>query len=181
VSGGASATASFIDKTVFGTVWKRLRRSPRVNAFRLAPANAAWNLTRGRATIHAETTHMTKASLIAASAVGISLLASVAQVQAQGRPSWCNSQGSLNAAERTVCATRSLWDLDYQLTLIYQSALNSVGSQRARLRRTQEDWVRVTRNGCNDDDTCLADVYERRISIVRSIDNRGSIEPNGLH
>ena len=41
--------------------------------------------------------------------------------------------------------------------------------------------MRVTRNGCNDDDICLTDVYQRRIAIVRSIDNRGSIEPNGTH
>ena len=84
-------------------------------------------------------------------------------------------------AERTICATRSLWDLDYQLNIIYQSALSSVGAERSRLVRSQEDWVRVTRNGCNEDDTCLADVYERRIAILRSIDNRGSIEPNGIH
>jgi uncharacterized protein len=118
---------------------------------------------------------------LAAAAVGLSLLASVGQAQAQGRPHWCNSQGGLNMAERTICATRSLWDLDYQLNIIYQSALNSVGAERSRLVRTQEDWVRVTRNGCNEDDTCLADVYERRIAILRSIDNRGSIEPNGIH
>jgi uncharacterized protein len=52
---------------------------------------------------------------------------------------------------------------------------------RSRLVRSQEDWVRVTRNGCNEDDTCLTDVYERRIDILRRIDNRGSIEPNGIH
>jgi uncharacterized protein len=118
---------------------------------------------------------------LAAATVGLSLLASVGQAQAQGRPHWCNSQGGLNMAERTICATRSLWDLDYQLNIIYQSALNSVGSERSRLVRSQEDWVRVTRNGCNEDDTCLTDVYERRIAILRSIDNRGSIEPNGIH
>lgn len=84
-------------------------------------------------------------------------------------------------AERTICSTKSLWGLDDQLNTIYQSALKSVGGERARLVKTQEDWVRVTRNGCNEDDTCLADVYERRIAILRSIDNRGSIEPNGTH
>ena len=63
------------------------------------------------------------------------------------------------------------------MSLIFASALKSVGKQRARLQKTQADWIRVTRNGCNDDDSCLTDVYQRRIAIVRSIDNRGSIEP----
>jgi uncharacterized protein len=131
--------------------------------------------------MHAKANNVTKASLIAVTAVSVSLLTFATQAQAQGRPSWCASQRSPNAAERTICATRSLWDLDYQLNIIYQSALESVGAQRARLQRSQADWVRVTRNGCNDDDGCLKDVYERRIAIVRSIDNRGSIEPNGTH
>jgi uncharacterized protein len=87
----------------------------------------------------------------------------------------------LNAAERTVCNTQSLWPLDEQLNLIFESALKSVGKERARLEKSQADWVRVTRNGCNGDDICLQDVYQRRIDIVRSIDNRGSIEPNGTH
>ena len=124
---------------------------------------------------------MTKASRIAAAVLGVSLLASAPQVQAQARPPWCGTQKSLNAAERTICASQSLSDLDNQLSTIFASALKSVGKQRARLQKTQADWVRVTRNGCNDDDICLTDVYQRRIAIVRSIDNRGSIEPNGTH
>ena len=129
---------------------------------------------------------MTKASLIAAAVLGVSLLAMAmatarAQDQSQARPSWCGTQKSLNAAERTICASQSLSDLDNQLSTIFASALKSVGKERARLQKTQADWVRVTRNGCNDDDICLTDVYQRRIAIVRSIDNRGSIEPNGTH
>jgi uncharacterized protein YecT (DUF1311 family) len=126
-------------------------------------------------------TTMIKAAALVASTVGVIFLASATHVQAQGRPSWCGSQESLNPAERTICQTRALWDLDYQMNIIYQSALQSVGGERSRLQRSQEDWVRVTRNGCNEDDDCLRDVYERRIAIVRSIDNRGSIEPNGIH
>jgi uncharacterized protein len=124
---------------------------------------------------------MTKASIIAVSAVAVSLLTFAARAQTQGPPPWCASQGSRGLAERTICTTRSLWNLDYQLNTIYQSALKSVGKERARLQQTQVDWVRVTRNGCNEDVDCLQDVYERRIAIVRSIDNRGSIVPNGTH
>ena len=128
---------------------------------------------------------MTKASLIAAAVLGVLVLASAPQAQtpaqAQARPPWCSTQKSLNAAERTICASQSLSQLDNQLSMIFTSALKSVGKERARLQKSQADWVRVTRNGCNDDDICLAEVYQRRIAIVRSIDNRGSIEPNGIH
>jgi len=124
---------------------------------------------------------VSRAFFIAASAAGFFAFAMQAQTEAQARPAWCGTQKEMNAAERTVCADASLGALDDQLTMIYESALKSVGSERAKLQKTQEDWIRVTRNGCNDDNTCLRDVYDRRISIVRSIDNRGSIEPNGTH
>jgi uncharacterized protein len=101
-----------------------------------------------------------------------------AAAQAQSRPSWCRSQASFNLAEQTICETRRLWDLDEQLNLIYEGALTSVGGERARLQRSQQDWVRVTRNGCNADDTCLEDVYSRRIDVLRRIDNRGHMNPN---
>jgi uncharacterized protein len=104
--------------------------------------------------------------------------ASAPEARAQGRPAWCGSQASMNLAERTICETRSLWDLDDQLNIIYRGALHSVGAERARLQRSQQDWVRVTRNGCNGDDICLTDVYERRIDVVRRIDNRGHMNPH---
>ena len=122
---------------------------------------------------------MSRTFLIAVSAFGFVMC--VTQAQAQTRPPWCGTQKELNAAERTICAKQDLGALDVQLAMIYEGALKSVGNERAKLQKTQEDWIRVTRNGCNDDDSCLKDVYDRRISIVRSIDNRGSVEPNGTH
>jgi len=103
---------------------------------------------------------------------------SAAVAPAQARPSWCRSQASFNLSEQTICETRQLWDLDDQLNTIYQSALESVGGERARLQRSQQDWVRVTSNGCNADDSCLEDVYLRRIDVLRRIDNRGHMNPN---
>ena len=110
--------------------------------------------------------------------VGTIFLGSAAAAQAQGRPSWCSSQASFNLSERTICETRRLWDLDDQVNIIYEGALKSVGGERARLQRSQQDWVRVTRNGCNADDSCLEDVYMRRIDVLRRIDNRGHLNPN---
>jgi uncharacterized protein len=120
----------------------------------------------------------TKALLIAICAAAASLLASATDVRAQSRPSWCSSGESLNLPERTICSTRGLWDKDSQLNMIYKSALSSVGKEKARLEKSEEDWLRVTRNGCNSDDSCLADVYDRRIDTLRRIDNRGHMNPN---
>jgi uncharacterized protein len=120
---------------------------------------------------------MTKSKHILALAVTACLFGSAVGAQAQGLPSWCNSQESTNLSERTICATRALWTLDDQLNILYESALGSVGAERPRLQQSQRDWVRVTRNGCNSDDTCLADVYGRRIDVLRRIDNRGHMNP----
>jgi uncharacterized protein len=130
---------------------------------------------------------MTKASPTKASPTKISLfmicaaaafsLASATDVRAQARPSWCSS-ASLNLPESTICKTQGLWGKDDQLTIIYKGALNSVGKEKARLEKSEEDWLRVTRNGCNSDDSCLADVYDRRIDTLRRIDNRGYMNPN---
>jgi uncharacterized protein len=127
--------------------------------------------TAGKAT-------MKKAFLFLVSAAAVSFFAAGMEAQAQGRPSWCRSQESLNLAETTVCSTRRLWDKDYELTIIYRGALDSVGPERSRLEHSQQDWLRVTRNGCNSDDTCLDDVYDRRIDTLRRIDNRGHMNPN---
>jgi uncharacterized protein len=120
---------------------------------------------------------MSKSKQILALAVTAGLFGSVVGAQAQGLPSWCNSQESTNLSERTICATRALWIIDDQLNVLYESALTSVGAERPRLQQSQRDWVRVTRNGCNSDDTCLADVYGRRIDVLRRIDNRGHMNP----
>jgi uncharacterized protein len=120
---------------------------------------------------------MSKSKPILALAVTAGLFGSVVGAQAQGLPSWCNTQESTNLSERTICATRALWIIDDQLNILYESALTSVGAERPRLQQSQRDWVRVTRNGCNSDDTCLADVYGRRIDVLRRIDNRGHMNP----
>jgi uncharacterized protein len=94
---------------------------------------------------------------------------------AQNHPSWCDEQSSLNAAERAVCGTRSLWLLDDVLNNAYQSALRAVGNERAALQQSQRDWVRVARNGCGPDIQCLTAVYERRIEVLEAIARRGSM------
>jgi uncharacterized protein len=105
------------------------------------------------------------------------LCGSVMAAQAQeNRPTWCGSQSSLNLAEQTICSTRSLWNLDGQLTLIYDGALNDVGSEKARLEASEKRWI-ASRDACGINVVCLTDKYQSRIEQVRNIDNRGHMNP----
>jgi uncharacterized protein len=115
-------------------------------------------------------------SIRALALAGVALLGLTAGAAAQNHPGWCDEQASLNAAERAVCRTRSLWVLDDVLNGAYQRALRAVGSgQAGELRRSQQDWVRVARNGCGPDVVCLTAVYERRIEVLEAIARRGSL------
>jgi uncharacterized protein len=70
-------------------------------------------------------------------------------------PSWCNSQDTFNRAERTVCDSALLSELDLKLSEVYQRSNASIESQRR--------WV-ARRNDCGSSERCLASVYEERIS-----------------
>ena len=49
----------------------------------------------------------------------------------------------------------------------------AVGGQRGQLQSSQRDWIRVARNGCGADVACLTAVYNRRISVLEGITQRG--------
>lgn len=108
---------------------------------------------------------MTKVRLVLFLATGAFLFGSSPGAWALGNhPEWCDEQGSKNAAERTICATRSLWVLDDNLNVAYEEALQR-GNQ-AQLQSSQRDWIRVSRNGCGADVACLTAVYNRRIHVL---------------
>lgn len=75
--------------------------------------------------------------------------------RAHRMPSWCNSQDAFNRAERTVCDSALLSELDLKLSQVYQRSNASTESQRR--------WV-ARRNDCGSNERCLASVYEERIS-----------------
>jgi uncharacterized protein len=114
---------------------------------------------------------MIKRGLVLALTAGAFLLGPTAPTWAQSRPSWCGSQGSLNPAERTVCATRNLWGLDANLNTAYQTALRKAGRQRAQLVNDQASWLRGTRNGCGANASCLSGVYSDRIVTLGDLYN----------
>jgi uncharacterized protein len=98
---------------------------------------------------------------------GAVLLGSSPAAWAMGNhPDWCEDQGSKVPAERTICATKSLWVLDDNLNVAYEDALGRVGRRRGQVQSAQRDWIRVTRNGCGGDVACLTAVYNRRIHVL---------------
>ena len=64
---------------------------------------------------------MARSALVLACVVGALIAISDGKALAQSPPPWCNTSGRLNPAERTICYTRSLWNLDDTLNLSYRS------------------------------------------------------------
>lgn len=77
---------------------------------------------------------------------------------AHRKPSWCNTQDSLNRAERTICDSALLSDLDFRLNAAYRGSDVSTDSQRR--------WI-ARRNDCGSSESCLVRVYEERIRELR--------------
>ena len=87
--------------------------------------------------------------------------------RAERQPEWCETQERQNRAERAICASRELWALDNRLNRVYREALTNGDTTAAN----QSDWIRVTRNGCGSDESCLIEAYTRRIDAIRPLGN----------
>jgi len=73
---------------------------------------------------------------------------------------WCMAS-RLNITERTICNSSYLRDLDASLQIAY-------GQARARQEDSgQHDWLRHERNACGSNETCIAETYRERISVLR--------------
>jgi uncharacterized protein YecT (DUF1311 family) len=84
------------------------------------------------------------------------------------KPSFdCTKAG--NDAEREICSSVSLSDLDRQLSSLYRctSAATTSDDQKAYLRAGQLAWMR-TRNSCGNDSSCIATHYNHRIEEIAS-------------
>lgn len=79
----------------------------------------------------------------------------LAELDAMVPRPWCGATG-LNAAERTICADRSLSRFDALLALTYGRVRASPGDG------AQDAWLRE-RNACGDDEGCIALAYAHRI------------------
>ncbi|HEV7778889.1 MAG TPA: lysozyme inhibitor LprI family protein, partial [Luteibacter sp.] len=68
--------------------------------------------------------------------------------------------------EKLICGDQDVSRLDTQLQGTYQTALGAVdASSKDRLVKEQRNWIRYTRNICQDE-ACLGDAYKARIAVL---------------
>jgi uncharacterized protein len=119
---------------------------------------------------------MARIGLMVVSVVGTVLAAAIGAASAQSAPPWCDNRGSKNPAERTICATESLWHLDDQLNLSYAFAHERLSAaQKKILEGSQASWLRATRDACGTDVDCLAKAMQIRADALDDINTRGRL------
>ncbi|QHC97181.1 hypothetical protein PspR84_21890 [Pseudomonas sp. R84] len=72
-----------------------------------------------------------------------------------------------NAVENTVCANKSLYELDAQMGVVYRDLFKASACAQAELKRTQRLWLK-TRNECAEDISCLSQQYRERLQALHA-------------
>ena len=85
------------------------------------------------------------------------------------RQGWCQDP-NLKPDELRVCATPGLLELDGKLTRMFNDKIAATPSaQQQPLRADEGKWLRETRGGCAQDETCLYKVYRERITYFENL------------
>jgi uncharacterized protein len=120
---------------------------------------------------------MTPRGFALASIAGAFMLTSVGAASAA--PSWCSTQQTFDQAEKTICATQSLWALDTELNDTYEGAeymlTHAGGAQVPALKSSQAQWLTDVRNPCGNSVVCLTNAYHARIDVLLRIRDRSSM------
>jgi len=78
-------------------------------------------------------------------------------------------QKASNGAERLICSSQQLAELDVQLNQTYRDYLASLeAGQRSESKKEQGNWVRQVRNACASVD-CMAQAYQARIDEMQAV------------
>lgn len=72
-----------------------------------------------------------------------------------------------NAVENTVCANKSLYELDAQMGVVYRDLFKASAPAQAELKRTQRLWLKI-RNECAEDVSCLEQRYRERLQVLQT-------------
>ena len=124
----------------------------------LGPSQAAWLRVRnacGSDIFCIERAYDERIGTLRSTAGRPSQSAAPAPLPVADRRPWCGA-ARLNAAERTICGSDTLSNLDAAMEAVY-------GALRAeRGDRSQNDWL-TRRNDCGNDEACIAAAYLRRI------------------
>jgi uncharacterized protein len=89
--------------------------------------------------------------------------AAMAGLQAQAASFDCAKASS--QTEKSICASDQVSMLDEELSKVYTDAARTHTNSNA-LRASQREWLRNTRDKCQDE-ACLVNVYQRRIASLR--------------
>jgi hypothetical protein len=91
------------------------------------------------------------------------------ELASASQPGWCRDP-NLNPAELRVCGTPGLLMLDKQLDHLFDRLLDRSTSEQAQAVRADEAaWLRDKRNPCAQNDKCLGDVYQERITYFTNM------------
>ncbi|WP_202594191.1 lysozyme inhibitor LprI family protein [Frateuria defendens] len=70
-------------------------------------------------------------------------------------------------AEKTICKSAALSELDSHLQSTYQAALEAAApASKPALVKEQRNWIRYVRNIC-EDETCLGAAYQARTDLLK--------------
>lgn len=100
----------------------------------------------------------------------VSALAQPVPAETEGMfsPSF-DCQKASNGAERLICSSQQLAELDVQMSQTYRDYLGSVeAGQRSETKQEQGSWVRQVRNACASVD-CMASAYQARIEEMQAV------------
>ena len=74
-----------------------------------------------------------------------------------------------NPTEQTVCADKTLSELDEELARYYESARRSLADGAKCLASDQRAWIKDARNACRADKGCLQSVYVNRLATLHAL------------
>jgi len=106
-------------------------------------------------------------------ALAFGFTASIGSALAFDPPPWCELVKNKNPAEKLICSSAELTDLDNIMNLTYAFSVDPLPeAEKPILRASQEDWLTKTRNGCGADAACLKRVMTIRTNTLENIHNR---------
>jgi uncharacterized protein len=72
-----------------------------------------------------------------------------------------------NAVENTVCANKSLYELDAQMGVVYRGLMKVSADAKSELKTLQRQWLN-TRGECTDDVSCLEHRYSEHLQVLKA-------------
>ncbi len=72
-----------------------------------------------------------------------------------------------NAAEKTICENKSVYELDTQMGTVYRGLMKTSAEAKPELKIRQREWLNL-RNGCAEDVSCLEQRYREHLQVLQT-------------